>query len=103
MAICAIANIASPALIDCSTPPKRPRRFAAGDHGVARPPAYIATGTVYDVEDGRPINGAVVTVVGQGHFGASTFFIGEGPPQLLGHGTLTVDGTGSTVAPVAIR
>jgi outer membrane autotransporter protein len=49
------------------------------------------TGTI-DVLDG-----AVVTVAGQGHFGASTIFIGSDPEQLLGHGTLTVDGPGSRV------
>ena len=43
------------------------------------------------------LDGAVVIVAGQGSFGASVIFIGEDPPQLLGHGTLTVDGVGSTV------
>jgi len=49
------------------------------------------TGTI-DVLDG-----AVVTVVGQGHFGASAVYLGADPEQLLGHGTLTIDGTGSRV------
>lgn len=33
-------------------------------HGLERPPVSIATGTVTDVESGRPINGATVTVGG---------------------------------------
>ena len=43
------------------------------------------------------LDGAVVIVADQGHFGASTVFSGQDPPQLLGHGTLTVDGAGSSV------
>ncbi len=43
------------------------------------------------------LDGAVVTVVGQGHFGASIIYTGAPQPQLLGHGTLTVDGAGSRV------
>ena len=57
--------------------------FDAGGNG--------GTGTI------EVLDGAVVTVAGGGHFGASVIFIGEDPPQLLGHGTLTVDGVGSTV------
>lgn len=49
------------------------------------------TGTI-DVLDG-----AVVTVVGQGHFGQSTNYTGETPEQHLGTGTLTINGVGSKV------
>jgi T5SS/PEP-CTERM-associated repeat protein len=57
--------------------------FDAGGNG--------GTGTI------EVLDGAVVTVAGGGHFGQSVIFIGEDPPQLLGHGTLTVDGMGSMV------
>jgi T5SS/PEP-CTERM-associated repeat protein len=49
------------------------------------------TGTI-DVLDG-----AVVTVVGQGHFGQSINYSDETPQQYLGSGTLRVNGAGSKV------
>lgn len=41
--------------------------------------------------------GAVVTVVGQGHFGSATIYSGADPEFLRGNGTLTVSGAGSKV------
>ncbi len=75
-------------------------------HGLPRPPAHIVTGTVTDVEDGRPINGARVTV-GDSTFTTDTFESlfqqYSNDPDELRNGFYYLEGLGGGTIPITVE
>lgn len=75
-------------------------------HGLARPPVRIVTGTVTDLEDGRPINGARVTV-GDSTFTTDTFASlfqqYANDPNALRNGFYYLDGLDGGTLPMTVE
>ncbi len=74
-------------------------------HGLEQPPAYIATGIVFNTENGRPINGAVVTVGDTSYVTdtyESLFHRYSNDPDQLRNGFYYLDGLSAGSHPVSV-
>lgn len=74
-------------------------------HGLERPTAHIATGIIYNLESGRPINGAVVTVGDTSYVTdtyESLFHRYSNDPDQLRNGFYYLDGLSDGTHPVSV-